>query len=45
MKKLILTGLLMLVPVALSACNTVEGMGQDMKQGGAAIEKAADQNK
>jgi len=24
----------------LSACNTVEGMGKDLKQGGAAIERA-----
>ena len=26
---------------ALSACNTVEGIGKDVKKGGAAIEKAA----
>ena len=27
--------------VSLSACNTVEGLGQDIQKGGAAIEKAA----
>ncbi len=26
---------------SLSACNTVEGLGQDIKKGGEAIEKAA----
>ncbi|MBY0340763.1 MAG: entericidin A/B family lipoprotein [Rhodocyclaceae bacterium] len=26
---------------ALSACNTVEGVGKDIKKGGEAIEKAA----
>jgi entericidin B len=27
--------------VTLSACNTVEGVGKDIKKGGEAIEKAA----
>ncbi|KAB2308197.1 entericidin A/B family lipoprotein [Betaproteobacteria bacterium SCN2] len=27
--------------VSLSACNTVEGLGQDIQKGGEAIEKAA----
>ncbi len=27
--------------LALSACNTIEGMGKDVKKGGEAIEKAA----
>ena len=31
--------------LALSACNTIEGMGKDVKKGGEAIEKAADKNK
>jgi len=31
--------------LALSACNTIEGMGKDVKKGGEAIEKAADRNK
>ncbi len=30
---------------ALSACNTIEGAGQDIKSGGKAIEKTADDNK
>jgi predicted small secreted protein len=29
----------------LSACNTMEGVGKDVKAGGAAIEKSADKNK
>lgn len=29
------------VMVALAGCNTMRGMGEDIKQGGAAIEKAA----
>jgi entericidin B len=31
--------------VAVTGCNTVEGMGKDVKAGGQAIEKAADKNK
>jgi len=31
--------------LALSACNTIEGMGKDVKKGGEATEKAADRNK
>ena len=31
--------------LALSACNTVEGVGKDVKATGQAIEKAADRNK
>ena len=30
---------------ALNACNTVEGVGKDVKATGQAIEKAADKNK
>lgn len=29
----------------LSACNTMEGMGQDLQEGGKKIEKSADENK
>ena len=28
-----------------AACNTMEGIGKDVKKGGEAIEKAADRNK
>ena len=38
MRKLIL--LLMLAVVA-AGCNTVQGMGKDLKQGGEALERAA----
>ncbi len=38
--------LLALAAVAcLAACNTIEGLGKDIKKGGEAIEKAADKNK
>lgn len=33
---------LTLMLLALSACNTVSGIGQDVKKAGNAIEKAAD---
>ena len=29
----------------LSACNTMEGAGQDIQQGGKALENSADRNK
>jgi len=41
MQKIILLVLLALMPVALSACNTMEGVGQDMSKGGQAISRAA----
>lgn len=44
MKKLIIISLFALMP-ALSACNTVEGMGQDIQKGGQAIENSSDANK
>ncbi|HQY46822.1 MAG TPA: entericidin A/B family lipoprotein [Usitatibacteraceae bacterium] len=33
------------VAIALAGCNTVEGLGKDIKKGGEAIEKAADKNR
>jgi predicted small secreted protein len=36
---------LVAITIAMSACNTVEGMGKDVKATGSAIEKAADKNK
>lgn len=30
---------------ALSACNTMEGLGQDMQKGGQKVEDAAERNK
>jgi predicted small secreted protein len=44
MKKL--TSLLVLIAaLALSGCNTIEGMGKDIKKGGEAVEKAAEKAK
>lgn len=34
-----------IIAIGLSACNTVEGVGQDVKSTGKAIEKTADKNK
>ena len=31
--------------LALAACNTIHGAGQDIQKAGTAIEKAADKNK
>ncbi|WP_114393324.1 entericidin A/B family lipoprotein [Oleisolibacter albus] len=36
---------LLLTLLGLTACNTVEGAGQDLQAGGEAIEKSADRNK
>jgi predicted small secreted protein len=45
LKKLVgLVSLIGLV-LGLAACNTMEGVGQDVQAGGKAIEKAADKNK
>ncbi|MEI7455975.1 MAG: entericidin A/B family lipoprotein [Nitrosomonadales bacterium] len=35
------TIVLLLAVVALTACNTIEGIGKDLKKGGEKIEKAA----
>lgn len=37
MKKLLLAFAFLLLPVALSACNTVEGVGQDISAGARAV--------
>lgn len=34
-----------LAVAVLAGCNTMEGIGKDVKKGGEAIEKAADRNK
>lgn len=39
--KRIATLLVMFLMLGLTACNTVSGMGKDIKKGGEAIEKAA----
>lgn len=43
--KALLLALLCTWVISLSACNTVEGFGQDVKATGGAVEKAADQAK
>jgi predicted small secreted protein len=46
MKKTVLSLLLMaLAALSLSACNTVAGVGQDLKAGGQAITNAAEKAK
>ncbi len=35
----------LLAVVALAGCNTMEGLGKDIKKGGEKIEKAADRHK
>ena len=37
--------LLAFSPVVMTACNTVEGAGKDVKRGGEKLENAADRNK
>ena len=39
MKKLMLA-VLLLLPLGLSACNTIQGAGEDLKQGGQALDRA-----
>jgi entericidin B len=45
MKKLVALVSLIGFVFGLSACNTMEGVGQDVQAGGKAIEKAADKAK
>jgi predicted small secreted protein len=45
MKSLLSALLLAATLLSLSACNTVAGMGKDLKAGGQAISNAADQAK
>ncbi len=39
-----LSAILTILPV-LNACNTMEGLGQDMQQGGQDLENSADKHK
>ena len=45
MKRLVALLALAGFAVVVAGCNTIEGVGQDVKAGGAAIEKAADKSK
>ena len=40
MQRMGILAALVLMLIGLSACNTVEGIGRDIKKGGEAIEKA-----
>ena len=42
--KTILLALMVVSVFALSACNTVQGVGKDVKKAGETIEKAGDKN-
>ena len=37
--------LILLAAFTLAACNTMEGLGKDIKKGGEAIEKSAERHK
>jgi predicted small secreted protein len=41
MKKITFIAMLMILPLAISACHTIQGMGEDLQAGGRAIDKAA----
>ncbi|MHB8827995.1 MAG: entericidin A/B family lipoprotein [Syntrophales bacterium] len=41
MKKVFVVASLLIFIVAVSGCNTMRGLGQDIERGGQAIEKAA----
>ena len=43
--KSVLTALLCVFALSLTACNTIEGAGKDIKAAGGAVEKAASKNK
>jgi len=43
--KSVLTALLCVFALSLTACNTIEGAGKDVKATGNAVEKAADDAK
>ncbi len=41
MKKLLIAALLMSAPLSVVACNTIEGVGKDVKATGEVVEKVA----
>jgi entericidin B len=45
LRMLALLSLIVAVMAAVAGCNTVAGVGKDMKAGGQAIENAADKSK
>ncbi len=45
MNRFALATLALLLTAMTAACNTIQGIGADIRQGGQSIEKAASQNK
>ena len=45
MKRTIIATAALLLPLLISACNTMEGAGQDIKAGGSKLERSADDHK
>lgn len=43
--KRILTVVVLALPLLAAACNTMEGLGQDIQKGGENLERSADENK
>jgi len=42
MKKFAILAVVLLVPVLLAGCNTVEGVGEDLSAGSRAVQRAAE---
>ena len=45
MRRFVSLAALMLLPVMISACNTMAGAGEDISKGGQKLEKSADENR
>jgi predicted small secreted protein len=45
MKKYLILSALVALNLVITACNTMEGMGQDIQNGGQNLEDAADKNR
>jgi entericidin B len=45
MKRIVLLSATLALVCLTAACNTVEGAGQDIQQGGRNLERAADENR
>jgi predicted small secreted protein len=45
MRRLAFTAIAALVALSLTACNTIEGVGKDVKAAGGAVEKTAKDSK
>jgi predicted small secreted protein len=44
MKRVITITLTLLLPLMATACNTMEGLGQDVQKGGKNLERSADRH-